>query len=161
MDVMSSSSRTKQASLASRLAKDFSQFDFKSGETSMWSPKDNFITFSVKNSKKNDWTLLHELSHALLEHNTYSTDFELLKMESQAWHKAKELGKKYGIKIDDEHIQSCLDTYRDWLHRRSTCPTCDLRSPQINSFTYRCINCKTEWKVTADRFVRPYRLKNT
>jgi hypothetical protein len=156
---MNSSSKIKKVSLASQLAKDFGQFNFISGKTAMWSPKDNSITYVTKSTKKSDWTLLHELAHGLLGHNTYSTDFELLKMESQAWQKAKEIGKKYKVVIDDEHIQNCLDTYRDWLHRRSTCPTCGLRSPQINSSTYHCINCKTQWKVTADRFVRPYRLK--
>ncbi len=153
--------KTNQASLADKLAKDFKQFRFAPGKTAVWSPGDGSITYRNKSSTKDDWTLLHELAHGLLGHNTYSTDFELLKMESQAWHQAKIIGKKYSVEIDEEHIQNCLDTYRDWLHRRSTCPTCGLRSPQISPSAYHCINCKTEWKVTADRFVRPYRLKTT
>lgn len=157
---MSISSKTASKDLATKLANDYKQFKFIAGKTAMYSASDNTITYRKNGSKKDDWTLLHELAHGVLNHNSYSTDFELLKLESQAWHKAKEIGKKYDIKISEDHIQNCLDTYRDWLHRRSACPTCNLRSVQINPTTYKCLNCKTEWKVKSDRFVRPYRLKS-
>ena len=157
---MSSSSKTLSKNLAKQLARDYTQFKFIAGQTAVYSASDNSITFLESANEKDDWTLLHELAHGVLAHNTYSTDFELLKLESQAWQKAVEIGKNYGVNIDEEHIQMCLDTYRDWLHRRSACPTCSLRSPQINSSTYRCLNCKTEWQVKSDRFVRPYRLKS-
>jgi replication factor C subunit 3/5 len=64
---------------------------------------------------------------------------------------------KYDINIDDDHIQNCLDTYRNWLHLRSTCPECGIRTLQTDKYTYRCHNCHTIWKVTSERFCRPYR----
>lgn len=78
-------------------------------------------------------------------------------MESEAWSVAAKIGRKYGVSISDEHIQNCLDTYRDWLHRRSTCPTCGTHVIQSDSNTYRCYNCQTVWHVSNRRFVRPYR----
>lgn len=154
----SSSSKIIKASLASQLAVDFKQFKFIKGDTAVYSPKDESISYRAGGSQKEDWTLLHELAHGLLEHKDYSTDFELLKMESEAWHKAKKIGQKYKIKISDDYIQNCLDTYRDWLHKRSTCPVCNLRAPQKTPHIYRCFNCKSEWSVSHERFVRPYRL---
>lgn len=57
----------------------------------------------------------------------------------------------------EDHIQDCLDSYRDWLHKRSLCPDCRLSSIQINERTYACIFCHKQWHVTAERFCRPYR----
>jgi hypothetical protein len=51
-----------------------------------------------------------------------------------------------------------LDTYRDWLYKRSICPTCTAKCLQQGDFVhYRCFNCHTTWRVTASRFCRAYR----
>jgi len=102
--------------------------------------------------------MLHELAHATLGHNSYETDFELLLLEVAAWDKAKALARDYGETIDDEHVQDCIDTYRDWLYQRSNCPACSTTSLQESAVSYKCFNCGSSWTVTASRFCRPYRL---
>jgi hypothetical protein len=132
---------------------------YHKGNSYYWSPKQQSITYrQVEHEPTADWALLHEAAHALLDHQSYDSDLELLLLEVAAWQKAKELGQDLGILIDEDHIQDCLDTYRDWLHQRSTCPSCSIISMQISSREYLCHNCKTTWHVTAARFCRPYRL---
>ncbi len=141
-----------------RLSKDFPGLDFIAGKVFCWSPVKNQITYNpTKGQPAGRWAVLHELGHALMDHKSYGSDFELVKLEVAAWQKAKELEKKYGQKISPEHIQNCLDTYREWLYRRSLCPACGNSSLQQSPTSYRCFNCHTVWKVTAARFCRPYR----
>ncbi len=142
----------------SRVVSDYPQFQFQPGSQEHWSPKSNTITYS--RSEPLDelrYGLLHELAHALLGHNTYHSDFELLKLESEAWELAAKIGRKYNVELDDGHIQDCLDTYRNWLHRRSKCPTCGMHVMQQDASTYRCFNCQTTWQVSHRRFARSYR----
>ncbi len=136
---------------------------FRPGNEFLWSPSQHLICYRVNNTTESDgiWALLHEASHGILGHTTYASDFELLTLEVAAWHHAQELGKSLGIAIDEEHIQDCLDTYRDWLHRRSTCPTCSTVAIQQSPTEYSCHNCLTRWSVTESRFCRPYRTKIT
>lgn len=131
------------------------------GETFLWSPKDKTVYYAPAQlqEKTGQWSLLHEIAHGLLDHRTYTTDFELLQLELAAWNKAKEFSKEFGLKIDDNYIEDCLDTYRDWLHQRSTCPTCGGVGLQHDSREYRCHNCLGRWHVSASRFCRPYRMK--
>lgn len=144
--------------LLATLQNDFPKLHFVPSKRFYWSPKQNTIHYV---EKKNDiaaqWSLLHELSHAHLGHQLFKSDFELLLMEVEAWEKARSLGKKYGIAIDSGHIQDCLDTYRDWLYQRSTCPVCASCSLQTDHRTYRCHNCNTVWHVSSSRLCRPYR----
>jgi hypothetical protein len=135
--------------------------EFKVGGSFYWSPKNKVIIYNENLIDKNLglWGLLHEAAHAKLNHNSYSSDLGLLKLEVEAWDEAKALSEAYGIKIDEDHVQDCLDTYRDWLYRRSTCPTCGIVCLQSSPTTYRCHNCQTIWSVSVSRFCRPYRLK--
>ncbi|HET7827334.1 MAG TPA: hypothetical protein VFK97_00505 [Candidatus Saccharimonadales bacterium] len=135
---------------------DYPQFKFKPGNQEHWSPRTKTITYELS-ADSLKFGLLHELAHALLGHDSYRNDFELVKLESQAWHKAAQIGRKYGVKISEDHIQNCLDTYRDWLHRRSKCPACGTHTLQANSQTYACYNCGQTWRVSAGRFARSYR----
>lgn len=145
--------------LLNKLAADNPGIKFKKGDSFYWSPKDSSVTYTpaAANDNSASWSLLHEVSHAILGHAKYSSDFELVQLEVEAWSHAEKLASKYGIDIDPDHIQDCLDTYRDWLHRRSTCPTCRSVSLQIDSKTYRCMNCGSKWHVSNSRFCRPYR----
>lgn len=152
------SPKTHSEKFINRIKADYKQFNFRPGKHEHWSPKTNTITYSLEeNYEELKYGLLHELSHALLDHNNYHSDFELLKLETEAWELAAKIGKKYGVKLDDEHIQDCLDTYRNWLHRRSTCPVCGMHVFQKNSKTYQCFNCHAIWSVSSGRFVRSYR----
>ena len=146
--------------LIKQLQIDYPTLQFESGLVFCWSPKQQSVVFNA--SKQGDivgiWSLLHEVGHALLEHKDYSSDFELLQMEAAAWEEAEELAKKYKHLINADHIQDCLDTYRDWLYQRSTCPSCMNCSLQTDPSTYSCFNCNAVWHVSQSRMCRPYRL---
>jgi hypothetical protein len=137
----------------------YPSLNFNSGNQFYWSPENNQITYKAKEtSDQGLWALLHETGHALLKHTTYKADYELIRMEMSAWTKAEELANKFDIVIDKDHIEDCLDTYRDWLYKRSICPTCTSKSLQQGDIVhYRCFNCHTVWKVSANRFCRSYR----
>lgn len=145
--------------LISQLQKDYPKIEFEAGDRFIWSPERQIVVF--KTTEAVDpvaiWSLLHEVGHALLDHSIYESDFHLLKMEVKAWEKAKELGAKYNHQIDEDHIQDCLDTYRDWLYKRSSCPECLNCSLQIDNRTYSCFNCGASWHVSLSRLCRPYR----
>lgn len=146
--------------LVNTLSKDFQNIDFVSGEQFYWSPSTNQIYYSNKIDSSPEvgaWSLLHEVGHALLEHKNYHSDFELLLLESAAWQKACDIANNYNIVIDPSHIQDCLDTYRDWLHKRSTCPMCSVKNFQSSPTEYKCANCNATWNVTIGKFCRPYR----
>jgi hypothetical protein len=125
-----------------------------------WSPRSQTITYYKTNQPLQTWSILHEAGHALLNHQSYSNDFDLLLKELEAWQEAKNIAHHFKLQIDQNHIENCLDTYRDWLDKRSQCPQCSLRSIQIaNSSLYRCYNCQTSWSVTKSRHHRSYRVK--
>lgn len=145
-------------SLIVSLKRDFPAISFISGELPHWSPSKQQVTYT-DNSPHNQWTLLHELGHALCGHKDYKSDVDLLQKETEAWSKAAFVGKNYGVAIAQEHIETCLDTYRDWLHKRSTCPECGTHGLQHSKALYYCPNCQTHWQVSSARFCRPYRLK--
>jgi hypothetical protein len=141
-----------------QLKRDYPAFNFKPGDQDHWSPKSQTITYNKAEPLTNMCCgILHELAHAVLDHTSYNSDFELVKLESEAWTLAAQIGRKYGVNIDDDHIQNCLDTYRDWLHRRSACPKCGTHVLQKDVKHYQCYNCQASWQVSAGRFVRPYR----
>lgn len=146
-------------SLLAKLSEDFPAISFQAGKQFCWSPKDQKIVFKALTSPKKVgiWSLLHEVGHATLGHQTYKSDFELLQLEVAAWQEAQNLAAKYSHTIDIEHVQDCLDTYRDWLHLRSSCPMCGNKSLQESLRLYTCFNCDTKWQVTTSRFCRPYR----
>lgn len=137
----------------------FPALKFTPGDQFSWSPETGEIFYEANvHGKKAVWSLLHETGHALSGHRSYEADFELLKLEIDAWEQAREVAKELGVKIDDDHIQNSLDTYRDWLYKRSICPSCGTKCLQQGDFVhYRCFNCHTVWRVTASRFCRAYR----
>ena len=148
--------------ILTRLSSEMRHIKFKPGVGFSWSPEHSVISYAALelSTQEGVWSLLHEAGHAQLEHRTYNTDFELLALEIAAWQEAKLLAKKLDVTIEEDHVQDCLDTYRDWLHRRSTCPTCGTVCLQHNSFDYQCHNCTNSWKVSSSRFCRTYRRKN-
>lgn len=86
--------------------------------------------------------LLHEVSHAICGHKDFKMDIERLKMEVEAWEKAKELASSYGVDVDEDLIQEELDTYRDWLHQKSRCPDCGLTRFETSDGVYHCPRCE-------------------
>jgi hypothetical protein len=134
---------------------------FKPNKSYYWSPKDRTVFYQSSDiSEIGLWTLLHEACHGLLKHKSYQSDFELVLLEVAAWERAEELANEFDIKIDQDHVQDCLDSYRDWQYKRSLCPRCDLGGIQINPSSYNCMFCDDTWHVSAARFCRPYRRKS-
>jgi len=115
-----------------------------------WSPESRTVHYNTGEPQAAA-LLLHELSHGLLEHTTYTRDIELLAMEAAAWDKAKQLADQYHVAISDDTAEDNLDTYREWLHARSTCPACEATGYQSASATYACPACLNTWTVNEAR----------
>lgn len=145
--------------LIAKLQTRFPKLHFTAGKQFYWSPESSEIFYDAGAAgKRAAWSLLHETGHALLKHRSYKADIELLRLEVAAWEKARELAEDLGVILDEDHIQNSLDTYRDWLYKRSICPTCGTKCLQQGDFVhYRCFNCHATWKVSANRFGRAYR----
>lgn len=152
----------KPASLLDTCRQNMPDLAFTPGGSFYWSPLTKTIFFDpVAISTANGrMALLHEVGHAVLEHMHYTFDAELLEFEVAAWHQARLQAKQWSVEIDLEHIEDCLDTYRDWLYARSTCPVCKVNAPQVSRSRYKCINCSTSWSVSPSRFCRPYRMQS-
>lgn len=145
------------------LKKHHSDIQFVESDIFYWAPQEKTIYFNpeqlaLKNNK-GIFQLLHEVGHAKCNHTSYRSGIELMKMEVAAWEEAHTLAKQYGIEIKSAHIEKCLNSYRDWLHLRSTCPKCSFIAVEINENQYRCFNCLQHWGVPENQQTRQYRLK--
>ncbi|MEO6110194.1 MAG: hypothetical protein ABIP50_04245 [Candidatus Saccharimonadales bacterium] len=147
-------------SLLPKLVVDFPQITFLPGELFSWSPSRQTVFYNEADPT-NVELFLHELSHGLLDHRRYSRDVELLAMEAAAWNKALELAKGYKVVIIEDDIEDNLDTYRDWMHARSSCPTCEAIGYQTEKDTYHCVACAASWRVNEARLcgLKRYSLK--
>lgn len=137
-------------SLLPKLKQDFPEISFAESEAFSWSPGQKTVFY---NASEPDATslLLHELSHSVLNHHDYSQDISLLNMEASAWDKAIELAKIYHTEIHNDTLEGHLDTYRDWMHARSTCPQCQATGHQVNKNSYHCVACDHTWRVNEAR----------
>jgi hypothetical protein len=70
------------------LVQEFPKLTFKRGEDFCWSPREQIVYYTDSQRSSDAWTLLHETSHGILQHRTFESDFELLKLELAAWEKA-------------------------------------------------------------------------
>ena len=126
--------------LIEKLRLDFPEFRFKTGKKFAFRfPKTITIGPEESGAKL---LVLHELGHAVLGHKEFKTDVERLKMEVEAWEKARELAGVYQIDFNEEMMQDELDSYRDWLHKKSRCPKCELTRFQDADGTYHCPRCE-------------------
>lgn len=136
-------------SLISKLAADFPSLQFVQDTDFRWSPKEKTIYYDPAGDAA---LLLHEIAHAELKHIRYERDISLIEMERDAWeYTKKHLLARYNITPEDEVIDGALDTYRDWLHARSTCPHCQATGIQTHALSYRCLACGTKWRVNEAR----------
>lgn len=137
-------------SLVSKLQTDFPELTFLPDQTFKWSPHESTITY-IENSNDTA-SLLHEMGHAVLGHEYYTKDIELIEMERDAWEYARSaLSERYHTHIDGDVIQQALDTYREWLHARSTCPHCQATGVQSIKNHYKCVACQGKWRVNDAR----------
>ena len=129
-----------ETELLDRLKVDFPDFKFREGRKYAFLPPRTIVLGPKEPCT--DLLLLHEVSHAILKHRDFKTDVERLKMEVSAWEKARELAKTYSVTIDEDVIQEELDTYRDWLHKKSRCPRCGLTRFETPDGQYHCPKCE-------------------
>ena len=146
---MAATTTPSTPSLIEQLQRDYPAYQFISASQFSWKPNTATIEYSL--AEFDDGLLLHEVGHALLEHGGYQRDVTLLRLERDAWTKAVELSKDYQVDIDPDRVDDHLDTYRDWLHARSTCPNCRSNGVQISASNYHCPVCKSTWHVNEAR----------
>lgn len=155
MDVITMRSTS---SLLHKLKTDYPEIFFIPGDAFLWDPELKTV-FYVNNGPESKALLLHEVSHGLLEHREYTRDIELLAMEAAAWQKAKALATLYHFPISEAVAEDHLDTYRDWLHARSTCIRCSAIGYQTGKDAYTCPACNTRWRVNEARICELRRYK--
>lgn len=143
------------SSLSQQLANDYPQFRFVQSDRARWNASEQTIYYTNDQPQT-----LHELGHALLGHNTYRQDVELIQIERAAWVKAQQLASQYGLSINDDTVEEALDSYRDWLHNRSKCPRCHQTGWQdSHDLTYHCPNCQCVWRASDGRQTRMRRIR--
>ena len=146
------------SSLIHKLKSTYTDLQFVEAREFSWSPSEKTVYY-VTGQTNSTHLLLHELAHALLGHREYRRDIELVAMETAAWDKAKEYAETYKVRMSEPIIQDHLDTYREWLHARSTCPHCSANGYQTEAFHYQCPACSHEWRVNEARICALRRYK--
>ncbi len=149
--------------LLDKLGAEYPDIRFRPGPAFKWSAEKKVLLYklSLKNSPS---LLLHELSHALLGHDGFRLDVELVRKERLAWDYAQHtLAPRYGHIISDDEVEDAMDTYRTWLHKRSLCPDCQTSALQTKTGTYKCQACGCQWRANdaRERGLRRYRVKTT
>ena len=146
--------------LVRQITNDFPDIEFRLSSRFSWHAGNKHISYRQINDIQAVWALLHEIGHAKLSHSDFASDIDLLQKEVAAWAQAHEIAKHYGVAINQDYVEDNLDSYRDWVHVRATCPTCYERCFQTDKHTYACHNCGAEWHVTGSRLCRPYRRRS-
>ena len=128
------------ATFLAKVKSDYPEFRFREGKRFSFCPPKTIV---VGPSEANDESLLlHELGHALSNHETFDTGARRIKMEREAWEKARNIAPKYGVELDDSLVEAELDTYRDWLDKKTRCPKCRLTCYQTPDGVYHCPRCE-------------------
>lgn len=135
--------------LLTKLIRTYPAYSFIPSNIFKWAHSEQTIYYvpNLLHSPEGVHSLLHELGHAELNHVIYELDIQLLQKEAEAWQKAQELAKIFAVTLEDSEIDDCLNSYRDWLAGRSTCPNCQQTGIQKNKRIYQCINCGCTWRV--------------
>ena len=142
-----------------RLQQSYPQFTFAEADYCLWRSSEQTIYYAKPSGMTDMWDIFHELGHARRCHAYFSHDVSLLRLEAEAWAEAKTIAAQFDNLIEESHIQDSLDTYRQWLNERSTCPQCGATGVQTKKNTYSCFNCRCSWKVPLSRMciTRRYR----
>lgn len=146
-------------SILPRLRDSYPELSFEPAERCTWNPQTQTITYD--DSRGGIWQLFHELGHAKLHHHHYRRDIELIGFERDAWQTAKQVADTFDLTIPASEIEDHLDSYRDWLHARSTCVNCRQTGLQSADHEYSCPHCQTVWRVNDARTcgLRRYRVE--
>ena len=124
-----------------RLKTDFPDLRFASGKRFLFRPPRTVVVDENSSAASDKLLLLHEVGHAISRHWSFKTEVERLKIEVEAWEKARELAPSYGVLVDEDLIESELDSYRDFLHQKSRCPGCGLTRFQTPDSVWHCPKC--------------------
>ncbi len=126
--------------LVERARGDFAELRFVAGRKFAFRPPRTVV---IGPEEPNDSLLfLHELGHVVSGHYAYRTDVARLRIEAEAWAAARKLAAEYEVEWDEDFAQEQLDSYRDWLHRKSRCPRCGLTRYQTPDGVYHCPKCE-------------------
>lgn len=136
------------SSVVDRLSALYPDLTFQPNSKFSWQPSKKMVLYEPGG---NYAELLHEVGHALLNHQSYARDIELLDMERNAWEKARLLATTLELTISDDFIEDHLDSYREWLHTKSTCITCGETGIEVAKQRYQCLSCQTTWRVNDAR----------
>lgn len=132
-------------SIIKELSKDYKDINFLPSDLFTWSKKNYTLTY-INNDDL--WPMLiHEIAHYDLNHTNYTNAIDLLRIERDAWDRAKLIAQNYQLIIEEEIIEKSIDSYRDWVHGRSKCVYCESIGIEINKNYYFCLNCENNWKV--------------
>lgn len=157
---MAATTTARLTSIAHKLFADHEQVVFRPGKAFYWAADEQVVYYSRLRSPDDLALLFHELGHALLGHAAYGQDVQLLAMERAAWQTANELAGRYGVEIGADIEHTSLESYRDWLHQRSRCPSCSHGGLQgARSGEYHCVGCGSVWRANEARLCRLRRTK--
>lgn len=132
-----------------KIKKLLKEYNCQPGKHFAYSSSSQAITYAPKEvfTPKGFLALLHEISHAKLNHFNYDFDLELLEMEKEAWNEVKKEAHSHKVVIDENHIEECLSSYTSWITKRSSCPVCATFGLQKSHNTFQCFSCQTRWVV--------------
>jgi hypothetical protein len=133
-------------SLVKRLQKAYPGLRFVQSDGFRWSSSNSTVYYGQLVTEADRITLLHETAHGILGHKGYRQDVSLLGLERDAWTRAQQIAPLYHLDIDNETIETALDSYRDWLHARSLCPQCGQTGLQTAEREYTCLSFNAQWR---------------
>ena len=132
----------KLNSLIDKLSQDYPELLFSAADRYQFTPPNNIL---FNPDEPEPLLLLHEVGHYLTDHYDYSSDIELLRIESAAWQEAKNICSRYKISWDEDFAEDRLDSYRNWLHACSLCSDCQINGYQDKTGLYHCPLCAKNW----------------
>ena len=159
---MAATTMQSTSSTAKQLIADHPSINFVIGAVFRWSSESQTITHPAIDSIEQLYQLLHEVGHAQLNHKDYSSGAELLRMERDAWAYATSvLASNYQIPDSELHqsADNALESYQDWLHQRSLCPSCSAVGIEKTKNNFHCIACRQSWKANDARSCQLRRYK--
>jgi len=132
--------------LVAKISTNHPELQLTPGERFQFSPPSTLYYDPQSTEERADLLLLHELGHYLIQKTDYTSDIELVEIESQAWAKARTICPDYGLQYDEDFAEDHLDSYRDWLHITSLCKNCNLAGYQDSTQLYHCPLCGATWE---------------
>lgn len=132
--------------LVAKISADYPNLNLLAGDRFRFSAPSTLYYDPSNTEERPDLLLLHELGHYLINEHDYSSDIELVEIESRAWARARDICANYAIDYDEDFAENHLDSYRDWLHLTSLCQNCQLAGYQDSSLLYHCPLCGATWK---------------